>query len=82
MQGDLVAASGGARQLVLGSIPRRSAPFAPPGPGSFLRRYTEVLIAAHGLVGFVKFQSAFSEAFGAWRVVGPSDSACEGSAMP
>src|SRR5207247_6670725 len=35
------------------------------GASPFLRRYTELLMeAAHGLVGFVKFQSAFFEAFG------------------
>jgi orotidine-5'-phosphate decarboxylase len=54
-------------QLVLGIDPVPDhAPLAlSAGTGPFLRRYTEVLMgAAHGLVGFVKFQSAFFEAFG------------------
>jgi orotidine-5'-phosphate decarboxylase len=66
--GDLVAAKVATHgQLVLGIDPApEDAPLAlSQGPGSFLRRYTEVLfVAAHGLVGFVKFQSAFFEAFG------------------
>jgi len=66
--GDLVAAKVATHgQLVLGVDPAPAhAPFAlAQNPGSFLRRYTETLmIAAHGLVGFVKFQSAFFEAFG------------------
>ncbi len=66
--GDLVAAKVAAHgQLVLGIDPApEHAPLAlSAGPGSFLRRYAEVLmVAAHGLVGFVKFQSAFFEAFG------------------
>jgi orotidine-5'-phosphate decarboxylase len=66
--GDLVAAKVAAHgQLVLGLDP---APEHTPlalcqSPTTFLRRYTELLmVAAHGLVGFVKFQSAFFEAFG------------------
>jgi orotidine-5'-phosphate decarboxylase len=54
-------------QLVLGIDPAPDlAPLAlSAGAGPFLRRYAEVLMdAAHGLVGFVKFQSAFFEAFG------------------
>jgi orotidine-5'-phosphate decarboxylase len=66
--GDLVTAKVAAHgQLVLGVDPApEHAPLAlAAGPGSFLRRYTEVLlVAAHALVGFVKFQSAFFEAFG------------------
>jgi orotidine-5'-phosphate decarboxylase len=66
--GDLVAAKVATHgQLVLGIDPApEHAPFAlAQNPGSFLRRYTEVLmVAAYGLVGFVKFQSAFFEAFG------------------
>jgi orotidine-5'-phosphate decarboxylase len=66
--GDLVAAKVAAHgQLVLGLDP---APEHTPlalcqSPTTFLRRYTELLmVAAHGIVGFVKFQSAFFEAFG------------------
>jgi len=66
--GDLVAAKVATHgQLVLGVDPApEHAPFAlAQNPGSFLREYTEVLmVAAHGLIGFVKFQSAFFEAFG------------------
>ena len=66
--GDLVAAKVAAHgQLVLGVDPApEHAPLAlSVSPSSFLRRYTEILmVAAHGLVGFVKFQSAFFEAFG------------------
>jgi orotidine-5'-phosphate decarboxylase len=67
--GDLVAAKVAAHgQLVLGIDPApEHAPLALSAGGAspFLRRYTEVLMdAAHGLVGFVKFQSAFFEAFG------------------
>jgi orotidine-5'-phosphate decarboxylase len=66
--GDLVAAKVAAHgQLVLGIDPApEHAPLAlSAGPIPFLRRYTELLmVAAHGLVGFVKFQSAFFEAFG------------------
>jgi orotidine-5'-phosphate decarboxylase len=66
--GDLVAAKVAAHgQFVLGIDPApEHAPLAlSAGAGRFLRRYTEVLMdAAHGLVGFVKFQSAFFEAFG------------------
>jgi len=54
-------------QLVLGIDPAPDhAPLAlSAGASPFLRRYTEVLMdAAHALVGFVKFQSAFFEAFG------------------
>src|SRR3974377_861682 len=65
--GDLVAEKVAAHgKLVLGVDPAPGhAPLAlSQSPGSFLRRYTEVLmVAAHGLVGFVKFQSAFFEAF-------------------
>ncbi len=66
--GDLVSAKVAAYgQLVLGIDPApEHAPLALSAGGStFLRRYTEVLMdAAHTLVGFVKFQSAFFEAFG------------------
>jgi orotidine-5'-phosphate decarboxylase len=66
--GDLVSAKTAAHgQLVLGIDPApEHAPLAlSAGPNLFLRRYTEVLLnAAHGLVGFVKFQSAFFEALG------------------
>jgi orotidine-5'-phosphate decarboxylase len=66
--GDLVAAKVAASgQLVLGIDPApEHAPFAlSQSSSTFLRRYTEILmVAAHGLVGFVKFQSAFFEAFG------------------
>jgi len=66
--GDLVAAKVAASgQLVLGIDPApKDAPFAlSQSSSTFLRRYTEILmVAAHGLVGFVKFQSAFFEAFG------------------
>jgi orotidine-5'-phosphate decarboxylase len=66
--GDLVAAKVAAHgQLVLGIDPApEHAPLAlSASPSAFLRRYTEILmVAAHGLVGFVKFQSAFFEAFG------------------
>jgi orotidine-5'-phosphate decarboxylase len=66
--GDLVSAKTAAHgQLVLGIDPApEHAPLAlSAGPNPFLRRYTEVLMgAAHSLVGFVKFQSAFFEAFG------------------
>src|SRR4029077_21257629 len=66
--GDLVAAKVAAHgQLVLGVDPApEHAPLALcQSPSTFLRRYTELLmVAAHSLVGFVKFQSAFFEAFG------------------
>src|ERR1700730_5114431 len=66
--GDLVSLKVAAYgQLVLGLDPAPDhAPLAlSTGAGAVLRRYTEVLIhAAQGLVGFVKFQSAFFEAFG------------------
>jgi orotidine-5'-phosphate decarboxylase len=66
--GDLVSAKVAAHgQLVLGIDPApEHAPSAlSAGPSPFLRRYAELLMnAAHGLVGFVKFQSAFFEAFG------------------
>jgi orotidine-5'-phosphate decarboxylase len=66
--GDLVSAKLAAHgQLVLGIDPApEHAPLAlTAGAGPFLRQYAEVLLgAAHGLVGFVKFQSAFFEAFG------------------
>src|SRR6266581_1052903 len=66
--GDLVSAKVAAHgQLVLGVDPAPGhAPLAlSAGASPFLRRYTGVLMdAAHGLVGFVKFQSAFFEAFG------------------
>ena len=66
--GDLVAAKVAAHgQLVLGVDPApEHAPLAlHQSPSTFLRRYTEVLMAAaHGIVGFVKFQSAFFEASG------------------
>jgi orotidine-5'-phosphate decarboxylase len=66
--GDLVSAKVAAHgQFVLGIDPAPShAPLAlSAGAGPFLRRYTEILMeAAHGVVGFVKFQSAFFEAFG------------------
>jgi orotidine-5'-phosphate decarboxylase len=66
--GDLVSVKVAARgQLVLGIDPApEHAPLAlSAGAGPFLRRYTEILLgAAHDLVGFVKFQSAFFEAFG------------------
>ena len=66
--GDLVSAKVAAYgQLVLGIDPApEHAPLAlSTGPAPFLSRYTETLmVAAHGLVGFVKFQSAFFEAFG------------------
>src|SRR5216684_6707228 len=66
--GDLVSLKVAAYgQLVLGIDPAPDhAPLAlSAGASPFLRRYTEVLMdAAHGLVGFVKFQSAFFEAFG------------------
>src|SRR5215471_2111816 len=57
-------------QLVLGIDPApEHAPLA-LSAGSFLRRYTQVLMeAAHGLVGFVKLQSAFFEAFGSEGVL-------------
>ena len=66
--GDLVSLKTAAYgQLVLGIDPAPDhAPLAlSAGAGPFLRRYAEVLMdAAHGMVGFVKFQSAFFEAFG------------------
>jgi orotidine-5'-phosphate decarboxylase len=66
--GDLVSAKVAAYgQLVLGIDPApEHAPLTlPAGAGPFLRRYAELLMdAAHGLVGFVKFQSAFFEACG------------------
>jgi orotidine-5'-phosphate decarboxylase len=66
--GDLVSLKTAAHgQLVLGIDPAPDhAPLAlSAGAGPFLRRYAEVLMdAAHGMVGFVKFQSAFFEAFG------------------
>jgi len=66
--GDLVSAKVAAHGvLVLGIDPApEHAPSAlSAGPSPFLRRYAELLMsAAHGLVGFVKFQSAFFEAFG------------------
>ncbi len=66
--GDLVSAKVAAHgQLVLGIDPAlEHAPLAlSTGTSPFLRRYAEVLMdAAHGLVGFVKLQSAFFEAFG------------------
>jgi orotidine-5'-phosphate decarboxylase len=66
--GDLVSLKTAAHgQLVLGIDPAPDhAPLAlSAGAGPFLRRYAEVLMdAAHGVVGFVKFQSAFFEAFG------------------
>jgi orotidine-5'-phosphate decarboxylase len=66
--GDLVSLKVAAYgRLVLGIDPApEHAPLAlSAGAGPFLRRYAEVLMdAAHGLVGFVKFQSAFFEAFG------------------
>ena len=66
--GDLVSTKVAAHgQLVLGIDPALGhAPLAfSAGARPFLRRYTETLMdAAHGLVGFVKFQSAFFEAFG------------------
>jgi orotidine-5'-phosphate decarboxylase len=66
--GDLVSTKVAAHgQLVLGIDPApEHAPSAlSAGPSPFLRRYAELLMnAAHGLVGFVKFQSAFFEAFG------------------
>jgi orotidine-5'-phosphate decarboxylase len=66
--GDLVSLKVAAYgQLVLGIDPApEHAPLAlSPGASPFLRRYTEILMeAAYGLVGFVKFQSAFFEAFG------------------
>jgi orotidine-5'-phosphate decarboxylase len=66
--GDLVSLKVAAYgQLVLGIDPAPDhAPLAlSAGASPFLRRYTEVLMdAAHTLVGFVKFQSAFFEAFG------------------
>src|SRR5262245_41901965 len=66
--GDLVSAKMAAHgQLVLGIDPApEHAPLAlSTSISPFLRRYTEVLMgAARGLVGFVKFQSAFFEAFG------------------
>jgi orotidine-5'-phosphate decarboxylase len=66
--GDLVSAKvAGYGQLVLGIDPApEHAPLAlSAGPSPFLRRYAELLMdAAHGLVGFIKFQSAFFEAFG------------------
>jgi orotidine-5'-phosphate decarboxylase len=66
--GDLVSAKVAAHgQIVLGIDPvPEHAPLAlSAGPSPFLRRYTEVLMdAGRGLVGFVKFQSAFFEAFG------------------
>ena len=66
--GDLVSVKVAAHgQLVLGIDPApEHAPLAvASGAGPFLRQYTEILMnAAHGLVGFVKFQSAFFEAFG------------------
>jgi orotidine-5'-phosphate decarboxylase len=70
--GDLVSAKLAAHgQLVLGIDPApEHAPLAlTAGAGPFLRRYVELLLdAAHGLVGFVKFQSAFFEAFGSTGV--------------
>jgi orotidine-5'-phosphate decarboxylase len=65
--GDWVSTKAADGQLVLGIDPATEhAPLAlSAGPSSFLRCYTEVLMdAARGLVGFVKFQSAFFEAFG------------------
>ena len=66
--GDLVSEKVTAHgQLVLGIDPApEHAPLAlSTSISPFLRRYTEVLMgAARGLVGFVKFQSAFFEAFG------------------
>jgi orotidine-5'-phosphate decarboxylase len=66
--GDLVSLKTAAHgQFVLGIDPAPDhAPLAlSAGAGPFLRRYAEVLMdAAHGMVGFVKFQSAFFEAFG------------------
>jgi len=66
--GDLVSARVAAHgQLVLGIDPApEHAPLVlSTGPSQFLRRYTELLLgAAHGLVGFIKFQSAFFEACG------------------
>jgi orotidine-5'-phosphate decarboxylase len=71
--GDRVSAKAAAHgQLVLGIDPApEHAPLAlSAGNGPFLRRYTEVLMeAAHGLVGFVKLQSAFFEAFGSEGVL-------------
>ena len=70
--GDLVSAKVAANgHLVLGIDPAPGhAPLALSSRSSwFLRRYTEVLLdAAHGLVGFVKFQSAFFEACGSGGV--------------
>jgi orotidine-5'-phosphate decarboxylase len=70
--GDLVSEKVAAYgQLVLGIDPApEHAPRAlSTSVSPFLRRYTEVLMgAAHGLVGFVKFQSAFFEAFGSGGV--------------
>jgi orotidine-5'-phosphate decarboxylase len=66
--GDLVSVKVAAYgQLVLGIDPApEHAPLAlSAGTGPFLRRYAELLMdAAHGLVGFIKFQSAFFEAYG------------------
>jgi orotidine-5'-phosphate decarboxylase len=66
--GDLVLAKVAAHgQFVLGIDPApEHAPLAlTTGASPFLRQYTEILMkAARGLVGFVKFQSAFFEAFG------------------
>jgi orotidine-5'-phosphate decarboxylase len=66
--GDLVSAKVAAHgQLVLGIDPAPDhAPLALcAGVVQFLRRYTQILMeAAHTFVGFVKFQSAFFEAFG------------------
>ena len=66
--GDLVAAKVATHgQLVLGVDPApEHAPLAlSQSPSTFLRRYTEILmVAGHDAVGFVKFQSAFFEAFG------------------
>jgi orotidine-5'-phosphate decarboxylase len=66
--GDLVSAKVAAQgQLVLGIDPAPDhAPLALcAGVVPFLRQYTQILMeAAHTFVGFVKFQSAFFEAFG------------------
>src|SRR6516165_5333634 len=70
--GDLVSTKVAAHgQLVLGIDPALGhAPLAfSAGARPFLRCYTEVLMdAARGLVGFVKFQSAFFEACGSGGV--------------
>jgi orotidine-5'-phosphate decarboxylase len=66
--GDLVSAkmaSHGPLVLGIDPVPDHAPLALTGGAGSFLQRYTELLLnAAHGLVGFVKFQSAFFEAFG------------------